>query len=368
MKTLATLTTIMVLTLSVSALAQNNEMRADIDVDIPLAEAVERENEQFPDGQPLTEEELVAAVHAIKLKDPKITEAVYEIYQRVVKERVLPRGMYFSHFTAWHTEYGHFEVDWKDLTVTPLPPRTRDEKIGYGYNYRIRARFVSWRPLTEAERKRENAAQLKRQRDAAPAIQSAIPPRDSQASSLLLNLSSNYNGAFSRNWHGDQADNNLAELPTGLCRFDGVEFDVRGVVQAPLAGSETLPGGATNIIVGRACHRLHFLHAAINAGGLTNLTEVGRYIVHFEKGPDVEIPLRAGMELADWWQLPRDVAPRVPVAWTGQNGKARRSPGCFVRLFHLTWDNPKRGMVVRSIDLATTHAQARPFLVALTLE
>ncbi len=56
MKTLAIPTTIMVLILSFSALANINEMRADIDVDIPLAEAIERENEQFPDGQPLTEE------------------------------------------------------------------------------------------------------------------------------------------------------------------------------------------------------------------------------------------------------------------------------------------------------------------------
>jgi hypothetical protein len=153
MKTLATLITMMVLTLPVSARAQNNEMRADIDKDIPLAEAIRRANKQFPDVQPLTEQEVIAAVRAIRLKHPQITEAVYEIYQRVLKERVLPRGMYFSHVPAWHTRYGHFEVDWKDLTLTSLPAQTKDEKIGYGFNYRIRARFISSRPLTEAEAK-----------------------------------------------------------------------------------------------------------------------------------------------------------------------------------------------------------------------
>jgi len=37
-------------------------------------------------------------------------------------------------------------------------------------------------------------------------------------------------------------------------------------------------------------------------------------------------------------------------------------------LFHLAWDNPKPSVLVRSIDLVTTHEQASPFLVSLTLE
>src|SRR4051794_19930607 len=40
--------------------------RPDIDTDIPLASAVRRANAQFPDVQPLTEEEVIAAVRAIK--------------------------------------------------------------------------------------------------------------------------------------------------------------------------------------------------------------------------------------------------------------------------------------------------------------
>ena len=129
-------------------------MRADIDKDIPLAEAIRRANKQFPDVQPLTQEEVIAAVRAIKLEHPEIKEAIYEIYQRVIKERVLPKDMYFSHIPAWHTEHGHFEVDWKDLTLRPLPVGTEGEKIGF--NYRIRARFISSRPLTEAEAKAMN--------------------------------------------------------------------------------------------------------------------------------------------------------------------------------------------------------------------
>jgi len=245
--------------------------------------------------------------------------------------------------------------------IQQLRSRLKEQTLGLDRLYAVLQPHLS-------ELEEYNAAQLRRQRAAALAIQSAIPPRDPRASALLVNLSSNYNGAFSRNWHGDQADNNLAELPTGLHRFDGVEFDVRGIVQAPPAGSETLPEAPTHILVGEACRRLHFLHAAICAVGLADQTEIGRYIVHFEQGPDEIIPLRAGVELADWWGIPGNAAPRVPVAWTGLNGKAREHPGCSIRLFHLAWDNPKPSVLVRSIDLVTTHEQASPFLVSLTLE
>jgi len=126
-------------------------MREDIEHDIPLADAIKEANERYPSRQPLTEDEVIAAVRAMKLKDPDISEAIYKIYQRVANERILPRGMFFSHIGMWTTEYGHFVVDWKDLSLMPLPPGTKDPDIGYGYNYRIRARFISWEPVEVVE-------------------------------------------------------------------------------------------------------------------------------------------------------------------------------------------------------------------------
>ena len=96
---------------------------------------------------------MVAAVRAIKLQDSRISDTIYKVYQRVVKERVLPRGMYFSHIPGWQTKYGHFEVDWKDLTLNSDHAGINELRPGTGYNYRIRARFISSRPLTEKEAK-----------------------------------------------------------------------------------------------------------------------------------------------------------------------------------------------------------------------
>ena len=125
-------------------------MRADIHKDIPLAQAVEQANARFPDLEPLTEAEVVAAVRAIKLKYRDLPNSIYEVYQKVVNERILPRGMFFSHTSGWQTPYGHFDVDWKDLTLDAK--RAGIDGGNLGFNYRIRARFISSRPLTDAEK------------------------------------------------------------------------------------------------------------------------------------------------------------------------------------------------------------------------
>ena len=88
MRTLVTLVTLLLLR---SPGFAAEEMRP-LNNDIPLAEGVRRANELFPDIQPLTEEEVVAAVKAIKLNHQHIKRDAYDIYVRVVKERVLPKG------------------------------------------------------------------------------------------------------------------------------------------------------------------------------------------------------------------------------------------------------------------------------------
>jgi hypothetical protein len=130
-----------------------------LDKDISLTEAIQKANEIFPDLQPLTEDEVIAAVKAIKLKHPDIKQEVYDTYMRVVKERVLPQGMFFRRITSWSTEYGRFQVDWKDLClegrvatgdergemVSKMPTGMKvngEVRVG-GFGYRIRARFVS---------------------------------------------------------------------------------------------------------------------------------------------------------------------------------------------------------------------------------
>lgn len=154
MKTYITLLTAIILTLAGHAA----DRMQPLDKDVPLAEGIQKANEMFPDLQPLTEAEVIAAVKAIKLNHPDIKQDVYDTYMRVVKERVLPKGMYFSRITSWSTEYGRFQVDWKDLCLegrvaseterkemlSKMPYGVKVDKVRVGgFGYRIRARFVS---------------------------------------------------------------------------------------------------------------------------------------------------------------------------------------------------------------------------------
>lgn len=155
MKTLVTFIALFLLTLPTPAA----DSMTPLNKDIPLSEGVRQANEMFPDRQPLTEDEVIAAVKAVKLKHPDMKQDVYDTYMRVVKERVLPKGMYFSRITSWSTEYGRFHVDWKDLCLegrvateqerkemlSKMPSGMKVEgevRVG-GFGYRIRARFVS---------------------------------------------------------------------------------------------------------------------------------------------------------------------------------------------------------------------------------
>ncbi len=135
----------------------------------------------------------------------------------------------------------------------------------------------------------------------------------------------------------------------------------------PAQVSGPYPAQVTGIEVGQKCRRLHFLHAAIEDGGVTNGALVGRYVMHLEYGPEHEMPIVQGRDVGDWWEQPGETNTSFSVAWTGTNEESRRA-GTKIRLFKSTWVNPQPDLVVRSIDFHALHPNASPFLVAVTVE
>jgi hypothetical protein len=62
-----------------------------------------------------------------------------------------------------------------------------------------------------------------------------IPPRDPKARPELIDLSAHYNAALTDSWHpasnmAGETGNDLAELPGGVQKLDGIEFDLRGLI------------------------------------------------------------------------------------------------------------------------------------------
>lgn len=230
------------------------------------------------------------------------------------------------------------------------------------FHARRAATYAAAHPAT-----RQAAAALERTASQQPIL---IPERSPNAPRETVDLSDHFNAGLAGNWHGDQPDNDLSELPAGIQILAGTPFDLRGLVQLDSGDPvhQRFPPAATNIAVGRFCGRLHFLHGAIH-GGLPEGTTIGTYVIRHADGLAVELPLRIGQQLRDWWAAPNEppLANDTVVAWTGRNGKSR-SRGTGVRLFKTTWTNPRPGTVVARVDFQSRHAGAGPFLLGITAE
>jgi hypothetical protein len=193
-----------------------------------------------------------------------------------------------------------------------------------------------------------------------------FPARSPQANGRSLDLTGFYNGLLSNSWQGSPG-NNLSGLAAGLHDFDGVQFDIRGVIQ--LGGEELpsiFPRNVDGIPVRQKCARIHFLHAVgfIYAFGTTN----GHYTIHYADGEVLKIPVRYGQQIADWW-FNRGIADRMDAkaVWTGENDAARAHERS-IRLYRFTWENPRSNDEISTISLASSVDPDGPFVVAITVD
>lgn len=205
------------------------------------------------------------------------------------------------------------------------------------------------------------------------------PVRAAGTSSNLLNLDNVYTGAldcvFRNESSSMEADDDLSQLPTGVVAFEGIEFDIRGVVMLRI-GPPSLDKGWANypvrtdgIQVGQKLRRLHVLHAAVEQAPPS--TVIGSYVLHYADGSQAELGIVYGHDLRTWWLGGRgDTEKEVSaatVAWTGTNPLAEACEA-MVRIFHRVYENPRPDLKVVSIDFVSKLAPAAPFLVAMTVE
>jgi hypothetical protein len=222
------------------------------------------------------------------------------------------------------------------------------------------------------------------------------PARDSAAGPLQINLDRYYTGIldalFYPSWTDMEYDDDLSSLPTGLQRFGGVLFDVRGVIwlrselQNPAdttfrATCHDFPERVEGIAIGRKFQKLHVLHAATTydprlgsrpqANSGNPLRAVGAYVLHYADGTRHEHEIQYGRDLRNWWWGGRGddaaEAERAKVAWVGTNGPSSRYDA-KIRLFLSTFENPRPNEEVVSVDFISKQTPFAPFLVAMTIE
>jgi WD40 repeat protein len=215
-----------------------------------------------------------------------------------------------------------------------------------------------------------NRAAVLRQLNRASKIEASLLP---EPRFRVIDLSTHHNAGLNETWHTEGSP--LSSLGTGIQKLAGVDFDVWGLIQVGANASNGMayPKQISGITVARQSDQLHFLHAAIHAGSATNGAQIGSYVIHYADGQLREIPIRAGIELADWWTHSRETNTQFTVAWTGTNEKSAQYQKS-IRLFKTTWKNPRPDVEIASIDFLSRRnaspgrAAAAPFLVAITAE
>lgn len=82
-------------------------------------------------------------------------------------------------------------------------------------------------------------------------------------------------------------------------------------------------------------------------------------MIHYTDGTAVDIPLKIGMNINDWWNA--SDLPKAAVAWTAPLKEAG-----WVGLFQFPWENPREDVAITSVDFVSGGGGAVPALLAIT--
>jgi hypothetical protein len=188
--------------------------------------------------------------------------------------------------------------------------------------------------------------------------------------SQFISLKGHTNVKMDENLHSDRFENNnLKSLPTGKQKLGDVEFEIGdGVMQLGSSNVTTKPNKIEGIKVGRTLKKLHFLHAT--GYSTEDDTVIAKYVITFEDKSTAEVEVAFGRDVVDWWAYPDRPGPtKGKTAWEGEN-EASKGFDAKIKLYLMTWENPKPEKKVVTIDFIATKPEqaAAPFCVAITAE
>ena len=148
-----------------------------------------------------------------------------------------------------------------------------------------------------------------------------------------------------------------------------MEFEIGdGVLQLGSASVTGKPTKIEGIKVGRTLKKLRFLQAC--GYSAPDDTVIGKYIINYDDKSKAEIEIVYGKDVVDWWAYPDRKGPtKGKAAWEGEN-EASKGFDAKIKLYLMTWENPKPDKKVATIDFVATKPEigAAPFCVAITAE
>jgi hypothetical protein len=186
----------------------------------------------------------------------------------------------------------------------------------------------------------------------------------------FVSLKGHTNVKWDENLHSNRFENNnLKTLPTGKQKFGEVEFEIGdGVMQLGSSSVDTKPKEIKDIKIGRTLKKLHFLQAC--GYSTDDDTVIGKYVLRYDDKSTAEIEIVYGRDVVDWWAYPDRKGPtKGKAVWEGEN-EASKGFDAKIKLYLMTWENPKPDKKVETIDFVATNPDqpAAPFCVAITAE
>jgi hypothetical protein len=195
-----------------------------------------------------------------------------------------------------------------------------------------------------------------------------INKRELPENKKYINLGAYYNFAINEEIHGKP--DNIIPVPPGISDYNGVKFDVRGIIQ--LASRISFekshiryPEKITGIAVNTSAQKLCFLHSS--AWESAKGTKVAEIVVHYANNQSRSIQIKSREEVEDWWfHTENSIFPaNAELAWEGSNDRIKNI-GFVLKLYHFTWENPLPEIEITSIDLISSMNDTGYMLYGIT--
>jgi hypothetical protein len=165
----------------------------------------------------------------------------------------------------------------------------------------------------------------------------------------------------------DEGENDMRNLPVGTLSTELATFEIIDPATNKGLSVLCMEGDATPIRIDapeRPCGSLVFLHAI--SGGAQHGMPVATYLMRYADGTTAPIAIRAGFEIANWWDARNSLLevvgrqhflPAARVAWRGSNPHWKN-----VGLYAMPWNNPHPQKRIESVEI-----QRSPFCAGTRL-
>lgn len=108
---------------------------------------------------------------------------------------------------------------------------------------------------------------------------------------------------------------------------------------------------------------LFFAHAANWMSGKITENPV-RYTINYQDGSQVQLPMRGGREINNWWFTPDENEDARSVQFIHPDPITRKSPARYLRVSY--WENPKTSVPITSITIQTVDPKMTYVLCGIT--